>query len=179
MEMCCYCGHSPCDCPSLDDLIVADNDRQLKWDRRFLELAKFYSSFSKDPSTKVGAVLVNDDKIVVGMGYNGFARGVLDSPERYNDRDTKIAYVVHAEVNAIINAGHAAKDCTIYVYPAFMTPCICHDCCKTAIQAGVKEIVGYKPVIDSERAKRWAKSIEIARHMCDEAGIDYREVEPQ
>src|ERR1700722_2700699 len=92
----------------------------MKWDIRFLELAKHISNWSKDPSTKVGAVLVNDLKQVVGMGYNGFARGVQDTDERLNDRETKYKLVVHAEVNAIIQAGHAARNSTLYVYPSFM-----------------------------------------------------------
>jgi dCMP deaminase len=78
-----------------------------KWDRRFLDLAKQVSTWSKDPSTQVGAILVNDLKQVVGMGYNGFPRGVHDWQERYDDREIKYPMVVHAEVNAIIQAGHA------------------------------------------------------------------------
>jgi dCMP deaminase len=145
------------------------------WDKRFLGLAEYYSSFSKDPSTKVGAVLVNDQNIVVGMGYNGFPRGVVDSEERLNNRDLKYKMVVHAEVNAILTAGHNAKGTRLYVYPAFFTPCICNECCKVAIQAGVKEIIGKNPVFD-ERMMRWKDSIEISKMMCDEAGVTYREV---
>lgn len=153
-----------------------NEERQLKWDKRFLSLAKEVSIWSKDPSTQVGAILVNDDKIVVGMGYNGFSRGVDDSPERYNNRELKYKMVCHAEMNAIINAGHAAKGCTLYVYPAFISPPICNDCCKYAIQAGVKEIVGYKADEESEVAKRWRESILISRDMCKEAGITWREI---
>lgn len=149
------------------------------WDKFFLELAKHFSSASKDPSTRVGAVLVNDDRIVVGMGYNGFARGVDDSEERYNNRELKYKYVCHAEVNAIINAGHAARGCTLYVYPAFVMPPICNDCCKYAIQAGVKTIVGYKADENSEVAQRWKESILISRAMCEEAGIDWRQIEEE
>jgi len=145
-----------------------------KWDRRFLDLAKHVASWSKDPSTQVGAVLVrSEDKIVVGLGYNGFARGVADTDERLNVRDLKYKYVVHAEVNAILMAGEKAKGASLYVWPAFMIPCICHDCCKTAIQAGVKEVVGYQPE-DMSRAERWKDSIEVAKSMCDEAGVKYR-----
>lgn len=147
-----------------------------KWDRRFLTLAEYYSSWSKDPSTKVGAVLVNSQRIVVGIGYNGFPRGVLDLEERYNNRDLKLEYVVHAEVNAIIHAGHAAKESILYVYPSFLLPPICSRCCGVAIQAGVGEIVGF--VVDedklTERQLRWKDSILLAREMCDEAGVQYR-----
>lgn len=110
------------------------------------------------------------------MGYNGFPRGVEDSKERLENRDLKYKMVVHAEVNAILTAGHNAKGCSLYVYPAFFTPCICNECCKIAIQAGVKEIIGYKPRHD-ERMARWKDSIEISKIMCDEAGVTYREVD--
>lgn len=147
---------------------------QEKWDRRFLELAKHISTWSKDPSTQVGAVLVNHLKQVVGMGYNGFSRGVDDSDERYNNRELKYELVVHAEVNAIIQAGHNAMGSTLYVYPSFMMPPICSNCAKAAIQAGIAAIVGYAPNEDDERVKRWAKSIGYARMMFEEVGIPWR-----
>jgi dCMP deaminase len=147
------------------------------WDKRFLSLAEHVAQWSKDPSTKVGAVLVGDNKLVVGLGYNGFARGVHDTDERLNDRPTKYAMVVHAEVNAILMAGEKAKGASLYVWPSFSIPCICHDCCKTAIQAGVKEVVGLPPSPEyAERAKRWQDSIDISRIMCEEAGVGYRAV---
>lgn len=150
-----------------------------KWDRRFLELAKHIASWSKDPSTQVGAVLVNpENKLVVGLGYNGFARGVEDTFDRLHTRDLKYKYVVHAEVNAILMAGDKANGAHLYVWPSFSIPCICHDCCKTAIQAGVKSVIGLSPSPEyAERAKRWQESIDIAKSMCDEAGVSYRGVE--
>lgn len=149
-----------------------------KWDRRFLGLAEHVASWSKDPSTQVGAVLVGDNNLVVGLGYNGFARGVVDSDHRLHNRDLKYKYVVHAEVNAIIMAGQKAEGARLYVWPAFAIPCICHDCCKTAIQAGVKEVIGFNPSPEyAERAKRWQDSIDVAKSMCDEAGIKYRGID--
>lgn len=146
-----------------------------KWDRRFLALAEHVASWSKDPSTKVGAVLVGDDNIVVGLGYNGFARGVADTDERLGNRPVKYMFVVHAEVNAILMAGDKAKGARMYVWPTFKLPNSCHDCCKTAIQAGVKEIVSYTPTEQQlEKAKAWAESIDVSRQMCDEAGVKYR-----
>jgi dCMP deaminase len=142
-----------------------------KWDRRFLELAKHVSTWSKDPSTQVGAVLVNELKQVVGMGYNGFARGVEDTDERLNEREVKYRLVVHAEVNAIIQAGHEARGSTLYVYPSFMLPPICHDCAKAAIQAGVVGIVGYEPDESDPRVQRWKDSIAYSKEMWDEAGL--------
>lgn len=148
-----------------------------KWDLRFLELAKHVASWSKDPSTQVGAVLVDSDNLVTGLGYNGFARGVEDSAERLNDRPTKYAMVVHAEVNAILMAGSRAKGCRLYVYPSFSIPCICNECCKVAIQTGVREVIGYTPTAeDAERALRWQDSINIAKVMLTEAGVGFREV---
>lgn len=147
------------------------------WDRRHLAHAKHIASYSKDPSTKVGAVIVQPDtNLVVGLGYNGFPRGVRDSEDRLSNRALKYSLVVHAEVNAILMAKEKAQGATLYVYPAFFTPCICNECCKVAIQAGIKEIVGEKPVYD-ERMARWKDSIEISKLMCDEAGVTYREVE--
>ena len=137
-----------------------------KWDRRFIELAKHISTYSKDPSTKVGAIIVNDNHLVVGMGYNGFPRGVEDSEERLNDREQKYAMVVHAEANAILMAGHKCRGATLYVYPSFVLPPICNECAKLVIQSGIREVVGYEPDLTNERSKRWASSIKVSQQMC-------------
>lgn len=151
----------------------------IKWDRRFLQLAREVSRWSKDPSTKVGAVLVNDLGQVVGTGYNGFPRGVEDTEDRYLDRDRKYKFIVHAEVNAILLAGQAARGSTLYVYPTFDIPPVCHECAKVIIQSGVKRVVGWTPSPeDKERAKRWADSINTARMMLNEAGVEIDEVTP-
>jgi dCMP deaminase len=142
-----------------------------KWDRRFLGLAAHISDWSKDPSTHVGAVLVNNLKQVVGMGYNGFARGITDTDERLNNRELKYKLVVHAEVNAILQAGHAARNSVLYVYPSFMIPPICHDCCKAAIQAGIQGIVGFIPDEIDPRVQRWKDSIAISKGMWEEVGL--------
>lgn len=151
-----------------------EDKRQEKWDRFYLGLAKYYSQASKDPSTKVGVVLVSPNNRVVGLGYNGFAPGVDDTEERYNNRELKYKLVVHGEVNAIISAGHEARGGTLYVYPSFALPPICNECCKVAITAGVKTIVGFVADEDDDRALRWKDSIAIAKLLCDEAGINYR-----
>lgn len=147
-----------------------------KWDRRFLELAKHVSTWSKDPSTKVGAVLVDPSlNLVLGLGYNGFPRGVADTSGRLNDREIKYAMVVHAEANAIIMAGDKARGSTLYVYPSFVLPPICNECAKLVLQAGIKEVVGYVPSAENaERAKRWIESIKISQLMCKEAGVSWR-----
>jgi dCMP deaminase len=148
-----------------------------KWDSRYMELAKYVSQWSKDPSTKVGAVLVNYELHREFVGFNGFARGVEDSEERLNDRETKYQFVVHAEVNAILKAGAAARGASLYVWPSFAIPNICNECAKVAVQAGIRELIGYMPDPNNPRAARWGQSISIAKMMFDEAGISYRTIE--
>lgn len=150
--------------------------RSLKWDLRFLELARHVSGWSKDPSTKVGAVIVNDENIVVGLGYNGFPRGVSDAEDRLNDRPVKYAFTVHAELNALFMAGPRAKGATLYVYPTFLPPNVCQECCKAVIQAGIRNIVYYEVPYDEALRARWKDSIAQAQQMCDEAGVTYRGV---
>jgi dCMP deaminase len=150
-----------------------------KWDLRFLKLAEVIASWSKDPSTKVGAVIVDPfTKEIQGTGFNGFPQGVLDTDERYQNRDLKYQIVVHAEENAIISAGRRAMGSALYVWPSFLLPPICARCCASAIQAGIAEIVGFE--IDEAnlepRQLRWKDTILLARQMCDEAGVAYRGV---
>lgn len=148
--------------------------RQERWDRRYLELAKQVSTWSKDPSTQVGAVLVSGDGQREFVGYNGFPRGIADTDERLNNRELKYQMVVHAEINAILKAGRDARGGVLYVYPSFMLPPICHDCAKFAIQAGVAGIVGYVPDENDPRVQRWKNSITTAREMWLEAGLHIR-----
>ena len=103
-----------------------------KWHRRFFQLAHHVSNWSQDPSTQVGACIVNDDKQVLSLGFNGFPRGVNDSDERYNDRSTKHLFVCHAERNALDNAPHSVEGCTMYVP---LLPC--NECAKSIIQNGI------------------------------------------
>jgi dCMP deaminase len=148
-----------------------------KWDRRYLELAKHVATWSKDPSTKVGAVLVNYEQKKEFVGYNGFPEGVQDSPERYNDREIKYKFVVHAEVNAILKAGGYARGATLYIYPSFSLPPICNECAKVAIQSGIKEVVGYSPDANDPRVKRWAEAILVSKSMFEEAGVSWRAID--
>ncbi len=150
---------------------------QNKWDQRFLRLSEHVASWSKDPSTKVGAILVGENNLIVGLGYNGFPRGVVDSDDRLNDRPTKYKFVVHAEVNAILMAGPRARGATLYVSPTFAIPNICNECAKFAIQSGVSEVVGWNPHSTPEQMARWADSIAVAKAMLDESGVTYRVVD--
>lgn len=138
-----------------------------KWDRRFLKLAEHVAGWSKD-TTKVGAVIVNDDRVVVGMGYNGFSRGVQDLPERIEDRDLKLQLTIHAEENAIINATQSVKGCTIYVYPTLMIPATCPHCAAIVVQNGIKRLVQWHRVDLSER---WMKLAEISTTILHEGGV--------
>jgi dCMP deaminase len=111
-----------------------------KWDKRFLELAEHVAQWSKDPRTKVGAVIIDEKKRVVSVGYNGFPRGVDDDEVRYNDRVTKLLFVAHAERNALDNAPLMVDMCTMYVP---LMPC--SECAKSIIQKGITRVVSYIP----------------------------------
>ena len=98
--------------------IVDSNSMSDKWDMRFLDLATHISEWSKDPSTKVGCVVVGPDREIRSTGFNGFPRGILDSDDRLTDRDLKYPLICHAEENAIMHAariGLALKGCIMYV----------------------------------------------------------------
>lgn len=132
------------------------------WDYRFLDMAKFVSAWSRDPSTKVGAVIVRPDKTIASVGYNGFPRGVRDQAERLADRPTKYAMTVHAEINAILHAREPLENHTLYVWP-FMP---CSNCAAAIVQAGIWRVV--TPPADEER---WAESFQHACTIFDEAGV--------
>lgn len=112
----------------------------LSWDEYFMGLAHLSALRSKDPSTQVGAAIVDQNKKVVGIGYNGFPTGLNDDEfpwEKSDDyKNSKYAYVVHAELNAILNAISKLDGCTIYVslFP-------CNECAKAIIQSGIKKLV--------------------------------------
>ena len=108
-----------------------------RWDRRFLGLARFIAVWSKDPSTKVGCVIVDNMKRVVSTGFNGFPSGVEDSIERLSDRSVKYKMVVHAERNAIIDAKRNLSGMTAYVWPIMP----CSECAAMIIQAGLSTVI--------------------------------------
>ena len=143
----------------------------VKWDQRFLELASHIASWSKDPSTKVGCVVVGADREIRSTGFNGFPRGISDDEERLTDRSKKYPLICHAEENAIMHAariGMPLKDCTAYVtWPP------CSRCARSLIQAGVAEVGG---PADCEIPERWRDDFESSDGMFREAGIRVREV---
>lgn len=116
------------------------NRSSITWDEYFMGVASLSALRSKDPSTKVGACIVNKKKRIVGIGYNGLPYGCSDDVFPWGrvgeNIDTKYPYVVHAEANAILNANTPLDDCTIYV-----TLFPCNECTKLIIQSGIKEIV--------------------------------------
>lgn len=129
--------------------MMRENDeRQVKWDDRFMTMAKLISSWSKDPSSQIGAVAVNDERRILATGYNGFPKGITDTEERLNNREKKYPLIVHAETNALMNAlysGVSLKGATLYVHGL---P-ICPDCTKLIIQAGITRVVIGKATPDT------------------------------
>lgn len=136
-----------------------------KWDKRFMELAKHVSGWSKDPSTKVGCCIADSKNRVVSLGYNGFPRGINDDDEHYADRDVKLQRTIHAEENAILFSKQDLEDCTIYVYPL---PC-CSGCTTTIIQSGIKAVFAPEPT--QEQEERWGDSFKVSYKMFEEAGV--------
>lgn len=142
-----------------------------KWERRYLNIAKEVASWSKDPSRKIGAVIVGSKGQIISQGYNGFPRGINDTKERYNDRETKYKYVVHAEANAIYNAIHNGADpsgSTIYVTGL---P-VCHECAKAVIQTGISMVV-----MDTLPDDNWTESGQMAISLFMEADIKFKFVD--
>ena len=143
-----------------------------KWDGRFLSLATHISSWSKDPSTKVGCVVVGPDREIRSTGFNGFPRGIADTDERLSDRDLKYPLICHAEENAIMHAariGLALKDCTAYVtWPP------CTRCARSLIQAGISEVVIPSGL---EIPVRWKEDFERSMALFRESGVVIRTVQ--
>lgn len=134
--------------------------------RKFVGIARAVSQMSKDPSTKVGALIIGPGMEIRATGWNGFPRGVEDTKERLDDRPTKYKFVVHAEANAIANAarsGVSTFGCDLLV--TALHPCC--DCAKLIIQAGITKVYAPLPADD----ERWADSFEIAATMFREANV--------
>ncbi|OIO46882.1 MAG: cytidine deaminase [Parcubacteria group bacterium CG1_02_37_51] len=149
-----------------------DKNLILNWDETFMQLVKLIALRSKDPNTKTGAVIVDDNKIVVGLGYNGWVRGVEESDfpwEREGDfLHTKYAYVVHAESNTIFNSNKSVKGCTLYcdLFP-------CNECSKIIVQNGIKEIIYNTDKYHDEDI--WIAS----RNILDKPGVKYRQYQSE
>lgn len=141
----------------------------ISWDQYFMGVAKLSAMRSKDPETQVGACIVNQDKRIVGIGYNGFPHGCEDECFPWSKKgalvDTKYPYVVHAEANAILNATQSLKGSTIYV-----TLFPCNECTKLIIQSGIQTIV-----YESNKHKDH-ETHQAALKMLDAAGVKYYQI---
>ncbi len=144
----------------------------LSWDQYFMSVAHLSALRSKDPNTQVGACIVNDDNIIVGMGYNGLPKGCSDDEFPWGNigeaLDTKYAFVVHAELNAILNSYTSLKDCTIYVslFP-------CNECAKAIIQSGITKII-YE---DDKYAN--TDAVKASKRMLKAAGVTLQQLDKQ
>lgn len=139
---------------------------QTRWDNKYLKLAKYVSEWSKDPSTKVGAVIFDNDNRLVSIGFNGLSQKIADTPERLNNRELKYEMIVHAEMNAILFARHGVKDCILITYP-FLP---CSRCAAMVIQAGIKKVIA--PPIPEHLKERWEKPLALTQQMFNEAGVE-------
>jgi len=143
-----------------------------KWHRRFLRLASEIADFSKDPSTKVGCILVRDRRII-STGYNGFPRGISDSFDRLLDREKKYEMTVHAEINAVTTAalhGVSTEGSTAYV--TFQP---CSRCAAVLINAGIREVY---VTADTLIPDRWLDNMILAANLLKEAGILLTTLDP-
>lgn len=146
-----------------------ENKAQINWDEYFMGMAKLSALRSKDPNTKVGACIVDENHKVVSNGYNGMPRGIDESKISWNKGeglDSKYLYVCHAEFNAILNTrdGSQLKGCTLYV-----TLFPCNECTKAIIQTGIKEIVYCSDKYhDSVTSKASRLMLELAGVKCRE-----------
>ena len=136
-----------------------------KWDRRFIGIAQLVATWSKDPSTGVGAVIVDNHKRVVSMGFNGLPQRVLDNYDDM-DRDEKLRRTIHAEDNALLFARGSVAEYTIYV-----THPPCARCAAKIIQAGIGRVVSRPPW--NSFAERWADDMKSAATMFVEAGVQF------
>lgn len=141
----------------------------IKWDQRFLKLAKHISGWSRDPSTQTGCVIVDSYNRVLSVGYNGFPGGVDDTPDRYQDREVKYRFVAHCDLNAIYSAARIGV--SLVGSTMYLTGAPCHECAKGIIQVGIKRVVW--PVENTfEQTERWKLSMETMKTMMKEAGVE-------
>lgn len=151
----------------LDEILgplIVKTTQKTDWDLRFLELAKYISGWSKDP-TKVGAVIAKGKRLI-SVGFNGFPPGIKDD-ERLLDRPAKIAIIQHAESNAIRWAsGNDLSKCSLYTWP--MPPCA--SCSGDIISYGIKRVVTVK-----NENPRWVESIQLSKELFKEANVEYIE----
>jgi dCMP deaminase len=143
----------------------------ISWDEYFMGVSLLSGLRSKDPNTQVGACIVNQDKRIVGVGYNGLPRGCEDDAFPWQNqgdfKDTKYPYVVHAELNAILNSTQSLHGAKLYVnlFP-------CNECAKAIIQSGIKEII----YVEDKYAS--TDIVKASKRMLDAAKVAYRRIKP-
>lgn len=135
-----------------------------EWIRRYMDMAHLVASWSKDPSTKMGAVIVRPNKTVASVGFNGFPRGIDDSEHRLNNREEKYPRIVHAELNAILNCMERPEGYDMFVTP--FTPC--SACAAAIIQSGIAAVYTIAQTPD-----RWKDSFVLGAQMLQEAKVQY------
>jgi dCMP deaminase len=136
-----------------------------QWCDRFLRLAEEAASWSKDPKGGVGAVVVDDRKRVVGLGFNGFPDRIPDNAALLEDQAAKLPRMIHAEMNAVLNAVAPVHGATL-----FTTLAPCAECAKLLIQAGIVAV--YRRPHPEDRHRGWAESFRIAGVILNEAGVE-------
>lgn len=137
-------------------------------------LAEHVASWSKDPSTKVGAVVANHENHIISLGYNGLPRGIEDRECRLNQREIKYKMVVHAELNALIFGAEKVRGCTLYIWP-FLP---CSSCTGVLINAGIKRVVTKLPELNP-RLERWQSDFDVSLTLLAEAGVYVDYVHPE
>lgn len=141
-----------------------------KWDIRFLQMARLVSTWSKDPSTKTGAVIVRSNLTIAGVGFNGFPQSMNDNEELYNNREEKYSRIVHCEVNAAIFAKGSIQGAVLYTWP-FLS---CDRCCVQMLQSGIRRFVA--PQATPDQLTRWGSAFEKVRQYCLEAHVVVDEI---
>ena len=143
------------------------------WDERFMDIARTVALWSKDPSSKCGATII-DGRRIVSTGYNGFAPGVVDSYERYIDREYKYNNILHCEENAII----LSREC-LHGYSIYLTGMTCSRCTPKIIAAGIKQVIIPCKEEDAFFYRGdWQTSFDHAKEQLTEVGINLLILEP-
>jgi len=146
-------------------------EQEEKWHERFIKLAHEVATWSKDPSTKVGCILVKDKK-VISTGYNGFPKGISDSFDRLMDREQKYEITVHAEINAVTTA--ALHGVSTEGASAYITWNPCSRCAAVLINAGIDSV--YVSTAN-DIPTRWLENFILASKMLAEAGVEYHTID--
>ncbi len=149
---------------------MSKREDYISWDEYFMGVALLSAKRSKDPNSQVGACIVDENKRIVAMGYNGFPNGCCDDDLPWEREgkflDVKYPYVVHAELNAILNANASVRGCTLYValFP-------CNECAKAIIQSGIKHIYYL--------CDKYAETdgVKASKKLFDMAGVTYEMLE--